>query len=46
MLLPATVPDTATLQSVPSRSKTRWIDLASGNMAPQRLIGPTLIIPK
>ncbi len=46
LLLPATDPDPATLQSAASRTKTRWIDLASGNMAPERLIGPTLVIPK
>ncbi|MBT4487125.1 MAG: hypothetical protein HOC72_06285, partial [Rhodospirillaceae bacterium] len=44
LLLPATDPDPATLQSAPSRAKTRWIDLASGNTAPEGLIGPTLVI--
>jgi hypothetical protein len=46
LLLPAADPDPATPQSAPSRTKAHWIDLANGKTAPERLLGPTLVIPK
>jgi len=46
LLLPATdSDDLAALLSAPSRTTGRWIDLASGDMAGQRLTGPTLVLP-
>ena len=46
LLLPATGTDPASLPSAPARAQGRWIDLASGKMAPEHLVGPTLVIPE
>jgi hypothetical protein len=44
LLLPAADLDPASLPQVPSRETGRWIDLASGEAAPARLTGPTLVL--
>ena len=50
LLLPATDSSPVTPPSAPSRTegrwRGRWIDLTSGNTAPERLVGPTLVIPE
>ena len=44
LLLPKTDIDSAALPNLPSRETARWIDLASGDVAPKRLTGPTLVL--
>ena len=46
LLLPAAESEPATLPSAPSRRTGRWIDLTSGEVAAERLTGPTLVIPE
>ena len=46
LLLPATDIGPAMPPSAPSRAQGLWIDLASGKMAPEQLVGPTLVIPE
>ena len=45
LLLPVADTDPAALCGAPPRGEGRWIDLASGQAAPARLTGPTLVIP-
>jgi hypothetical protein len=44
LLLPGSDIDSAVLPDLPSRDSARWIDLATGNEAPKRLAGPTLVL--
>ncbi len=44
LLLPKIDYDTATLSDLPSRKTARWIDLISGDEAPNRLTSPTLVL--
>jgi hypothetical protein len=44
LLLPKVALDPAKLSTLPSRETGRWIDLASGEAAPARLTGPTLVL--
>ncbi|MEE8301106.1 MAG: hypothetical protein V3S24_01595, partial [Candidatus Tectomicrobia bacterium] len=46
LLLPAADTDPATLPSAPSRTTGHWIDLTRGEVAAERLTGPTLVIPE
>ena len=44
LILPKADLDPASLTDAPSREAGRWIDLVSGEAAPARLTGPTLVL--